>query len=159
VSEVLAEAIAAGPVGELTFIVGERGRPLVKEVFGAIFRVWCDAAGVDKSAHGVRKTAATADALAGYSEAELSAKFGWTGRGMPLLYTRTVNREKLSLAAAERVKVGTKSPAPRPDGAGTRAGNSNESMAKNPPSVPRRDGMFPAPLACGRAQPPRRVSL
>jgi integrase len=120
-SDILAEAIAAGPVGELTFIVGERGRPLVKEVFGQIFRVWCDAAGVDKSAHGVRKTAATADAVAGYSDAELSAKFGWTGRGMPLLHTRSANREKLSLAAAERVKMGTKSPAPGPGGAGTKA--------------------------------------
>jgi integrase len=131
-SDALVEAIEAGPCGEMTFIVGVAGKPLAKEVFGGNFREWCRAAGiVGKSAHGVRKTAATADALAGYSDAELSAKFGWTGRGMPELYTRSANREKLSLAAAERVKMGTKSPSPTPQGAGLLAKRSITSTAKS----------------------------
>jgi integrase len=123
-SDALVEAIDAGPCGDMTFIVGAAGRRLSKEVFGNIFREWCGAAGVvGKSAHGLRKTA---DAIDGYSDAELSAKFGWTGRGMPLLYTRSANREKPSLAAAERVKVGTKSPAPTPQGAGNFVGKLNQ---------------------------------
>ena len=107
VSDVLAAAIEAGPVGEMTFIASTAGKPMTKESFGTIFREWCDAAGVSKSAHGIRKAAATADAMDGYSDAELDAKFGWTGRKMAAHYTRTVNRERLSIAAAARVKSRT----------------------------------------------------
>src|SRR5262245_5179560 len=56
---ILAETLAAGPCGDLTFIVGERGQPLTKESFGNAFREACRAAGVPGSAHGVRKIAAT----------------------------------------------------------------------------------------------------
>jgi hypothetical protein len=42
------------------------------------------------------QSSATADALAGRSDAELDAKFGWTGRRMASLYTRDASREKLS---------------------------------------------------------------
>jgi integrase len=104
VSAALAEAIAAGPIGELTFIAGEAGRPMTKESFGNWFREAVRAAGVTKSPHGLRKAAATADALAGWTDAELDAKFGWTGRRMASLYTRAASREKLSLAAAKRTE-------------------------------------------------------
>jgi integrase len=80
ISDALVAAIEAGPVGEMTFIAGASGKPMTKESFGTIFREWCGAAGVSKSAHGIRKAAATADAQDGYSDAELDAKFGWTGR-------------------------------------------------------------------------------
>jgi integrase len=52
---VLAETLAAGPCGDLTFIAGERGQPLTKESFGNLFRAACREAGVPGSAHGVRK--------------------------------------------------------------------------------------------------------
>jgi integrase len=110
VSDTLAEAIERGPVGESTFIVGAGGKPLVKEAFTNMFRTWALAAGVSKSPHGVRKAAATADAMDGFNDMELGAKYGWTGRQMPALYTRSANRERLSLAAAERVKARTKVP-------------------------------------------------
>jgi integrase len=116
-TDTLLEALAAGPAGR-TFIVGAGGKSLVKEAFTNMFRKWALAAGVDKSPHGLRKAAATADALDGYSDAELSAKFGWTGRQMASLYTRSANRERLSLEAARRTKERTKSPAPSPKSAG-----------------------------------------
>jgi hypothetical protein len=103
VSAELAEAIAAGPCGELTFISTAAGRPFVKEAFGNWFRQACSAAGVTKSCHGLRKAAA-ADAESGWSDAELDAKFGWTGRKMASLYTKTASRERLSLAAARRTE-------------------------------------------------------
>jgi integrase len=103
-SGTLAEAIAAGPVGELTFIATTSGRPMPKESFGNRFRDSCSAAGVKKSAHGLRKAAATADALAGWTDAELDAKYGWTGRKTASLYTRSASRERLSLAAAKRTQ-------------------------------------------------------
>ena len=60
VSAALAEAIAAGPTGELTFIASEQGRPMTKESFGNLLRDAVKAAVVTKSAHGLRKVAATA---------------------------------------------------------------------------------------------------
>jgi integrase len=115
----LLKAIAAGPIGELTFIAGQRGKPMVKEAFATWFHKACAAAGLKgKSAHGVRKAAATADAEAGWTDAELDAKFGWTGRKMAALYTRAASRERMSLAAAERTKKGTSIPAPEGQGAG-----------------------------------------
>jgi integrase len=110
ITAALEAALQAGPVGDMTFIVGVGGKPMVKEAFGNIFRQWANAAGVSKSAHGLRKAAATADAMDGYSDAELDAKFGWTGRKMAARYTRAANRERLSLAAAERVKARTEVP-------------------------------------------------
>ena len=45
-ARLVAEALAAGPTGDLAFIVGERRQPLTKESFGNFFRAACDAAGV-----------------------------------------------------------------------------------------------------------------
>lgn len=104
-----------------------------------MFRKWALAAGVNKSPHGLRKAAATADALDGYSDAELSAKFGWTGRQMASLYTRSANREHLSLAAAERVKRRTKGPAPTSEGEGLGEEKTIKSMAKSPLGAPSRN--------------------
>ena len=59
----------------MTFIAGLNGRALVKEAFGNVFREWANEAGVPKSAHGLRKAAATADAMDGFTDAELDAKF------------------------------------------------------------------------------------
>ena len=98
----LAATLEAGPCGDLTFITGEKGLPRVKEAFGDWFRTACQAAGVEKSAHGLRKAAATRDANDGYTEAELEAKYGWRGGRMASHYTRSANREKLSIAAASK---------------------------------------------------------
>ncbi len=96
---VLAETLAAGPCGELTFICGERGQPLTKESFGNFFRDACKAANVPGSAHGVRKIAATRAANSGATVAQLEAIFGWTGGTMASLYTRSADRERLSREA------------------------------------------------------------
>src|SRR5271170_1598273 len=72
----LDEVLRAGPVGELTFICGDGGRSLTKESFGNSFREACTAAGVEKSAHGVRKIGATRAAENGATVHELEAIFG-----------------------------------------------------------------------------------
>lgn len=105
-----------GPTGDLAFIVGKKGRPLTKESFGNLFRVACSKAGLeDRSAHGLRKTAATRFAEAGASEAELDALFGWTGRKMSSLYTKKAERKRLALRAADRIT--NNRPAPLSSGA------------------------------------------
>jgi integrase len=96
----LARTLAAGPCGDLTFICGERGNPLAKESFGDLFRKACKAAGLSqRSAHGLRKAAATRAAENGATEAQLEAIFGWTGGRMAAHYTRAANRKRLSLSS------------------------------------------------------------
>ncbi len=97
----LETTLAAGPCGDLTFIAGEKVRPRVKEAFGEWFRRACHAAGVKKSAHGLRKAAATRAADNGATERQLEAMFGWKGGRMASHYTRSANRERLSIGAAE----------------------------------------------------------
>jgi integrase len=97
---VLSRTLDAGPCGDLTFIAGENGRPLTKESFGNLFRKACREAGLkDRSAHGLRKAAATRAANAGATVAQLEAIFGWSGGTMASLYTRAANRRKLALDA------------------------------------------------------------
>jgi len=100
----LAETLEIGPTGDLAFIVGENRKPLTKETFGNFFRAACRAAGIEKSAHGVRKIGATRAAESGLTVNELEALFGWTGGTMASHYTRTADRKKLALAAAEKIR-------------------------------------------------------
>lgn len=100
----LVTTLATGPTGDLAFIVGKKGEPLSKEGFGNLFRAAVKTAGlVDRSAHGLRKTAATRFAEGGATEADLDALFGWTGRKMASLYTRKAERKRMALHAADRM--------------------------------------------------------
>jgi len=100
----LAETLAAGPCGDMAFICGDRGRPLTKEGFGNVFREAARAAGVNKSAHGVRKIGATRAAENGATVAELEALFGWQGGRMAALYTRAADRVRLSKGAIGKLQ-------------------------------------------------------
>ena len=95
----LAETLMAGPCGDLTFIAGANGQPFTKGSFGNEFREACRLAGVNGSAHGVRKIAATRAANAGATVAQLEAIFGWQGGTMASLYTREADRRRLALEA------------------------------------------------------------
>jgi integrase len=121
----LAATLAAGPCGELAFICGGTGKPLKKESFGNMFRGACRAAGVSKSAHGVRKIGATRAAENGATVAELEAIFGWSGGGMASLYTRAADRARLAKGAMSKLAGRTASersiPAP------------NEKVRERPP--------------------------
>jgi integrase len=100
---VLDDIFRGGPCGELAFICGERGRPLTKESFGNLFRDACNAAGVKKSAHGVRMIGAIRAALNGATVAELDAIFGWQGGGMAALYVREADRARLAKSAMSKL--------------------------------------------------------
>ncbi|WP_426526877.1 tyrosine-type recombinase/integrase [Bradyrhizobium sp. McL0615] len=99
VLEVLQRTLNAGPIGDLAWICGARGEPFAKEAFGNEFSAAARAAGVKKSAHGVRKIAATTAANNGATVNELEAIFGWIGGGMASLYTRKADRVKLAKKA------------------------------------------------------------
>jgi hypothetical protein len=101
----LAEAIDSCPSKGLTFIAAASGSPMTKESFGNWFSEACRAAGVNKSAHGLRKVDATALSHSGASEAELEGAMGWTpGSGMARVYTRERDDELLAARAIEKLK-------------------------------------------------------
>lgn len=111
----LAATLAAGPCGDLTYIVGAGGHPLTKESFGNEFKRACKLAGVPGSAHGVRKIAATRAANAGATVAQLEAIFGWQGGAMASLYTRAADRRRLAIEAMNKLSANnerTSIPAP-----------------------------------------------
>ncbi len=95
---VLRATLDAGPTGA-TYIVGANGKPFVKESFGNEFSAAAREAGVIKSAHGVRKIAATTAADNGATVHQLMAIFGWVTSLMAELYTREANRKRLARGA------------------------------------------------------------
>jgi integrase len=111
----LAETLEAGPIGELSIISTKTGQPMTKESVGNAFKEACMAAGIKKSAHGIRKAAATRAANNGATVATLEAIFGWEGGKMASLYTRAADRK--ALAAEHMTKLSKPRTAiPAPDG-------------------------------------------
>jgi site-specific recombinase XerD len=110
----LRRTLDIGPTGDLTWICGARGRPFTKEGFGNGFSQAARQAGIKKSAHGVRKIAATIAAENGATEKELDALFGWTDGGRTSgIYTRDANRARLASQAAHKLdETGTSMPSP-----------------------------------------------
>jgi integrase len=101
----LSQTLAAGPCGDLTFIVGAKGRAMTKESFGNEFRDACRAAGLHgRGAHGLRKAAATRAALSGATVPQLNAIFGWTGVKMAMHYIETADRIRLAADAMHKLE-------------------------------------------------------
>lgn len=116
----LRATIDAGPTGDLAYVVSRRGAPFNKGALGAAFVEAAQKAGVHgKSAHGLRKAAATRAAENGATERELEAIFGWSGGRMATLYTSSANRTRLAARAVDKLdraetESGTSIPAPGP---------------------------------------------
>ena len=70
-----------------------------------------------KSAHGLRKAAATRATENGATERELEAIFGWSGGRMATLYTKSANRSRLAAGAIgklDRAKTENRTSIPAP---------------------------------------------
>ena len=92
----LAEALAATPTGDLTYLVNDLGRPFTINGLGNKMRDWCDAAGLPQcSAHGLRKAAAVILAESGASASELCALFGWSKLETAEVYIREANKRTM----------------------------------------------------------------
>jgi integrase len=103
--DVLKRTLDAGPTGDLAFICGSRGQPYVKEALGGAFKDACKAAGIsNKSAHGLRKAAATRAADNGATAHELMAIFGWKDIKEAEIYTRAANRKRLAAQAMRKLE-------------------------------------------------------
>jgi integrase len=108
--DVLKRTLEAGPTGDLAFICTEKGLPYVKESLGNAFKDACVDAGIlDKSAHGLRKAAATRAADNGATAHELMAIFGWKDIKEAEIYTRAADRKRL--AAKAMSMLGARTPA------------------------------------------------
>ena len=70
-----------------------------------------------KSAHGLRKLAATTMAENGATVAELESVFGWTGGKMAAHYTRSANRKKLGRSGSAKLSGTVREQSPPPPGA------------------------------------------
>lgn len=102
-SDTLLDIIAKTKTGDLHFIVSAAGKPLTVESFGNWFRDCCRAAGVEKSAHGIRKMAATIAANAGATTHELMAQFGWSTTQQAEVYTKGADRAKLGVKTSRKI--------------------------------------------------------
>lgn len=110
---VLQRTLDAGPTGDLTWICSSRCLPYTKESFGNAFSEAARMAGVKKSAHGVRKIAATIAAENGATAHELMAIFGWTNIRQAEVYTREAARAKLAASGVSKMDESrTSIPAP-----------------------------------------------
>ena len=101
----LARALAAGPCGSETWISGARGDALTRESFGNYFAAAMRKAGIEKSAHGMRKLAANRMAAAGVTPHEMNAWFGWTTLRMPEKYTDKFDRAGNAARAAAKLQA------------------------------------------------------
>lgn len=102
----LQRSIDATPTGDLAFMATSFGKPFSsKGSFGNWFADQCDKAGLPQHcrAHGLRKAGATIAADNGASAHELCAMFGWSKLATAEIYTKEVNRKKLSKSASERI--------------------------------------------------------
>jgi integrase len=104
----LAEALAALPLTNMTFLTTAWGAPFTAAGFGIRFRTWCNEAGLPKhcSAHGLRKAACRRLAEAGCTVHEIAAISGHISLAEVQCYTRAVDQARLARAA--RAKTGTK---------------------------------------------------
>jgi integrase len=110
----LVEALRAGPTSDLAFICGSNGKAMTKESFGNAFSEACRAAGVRKSAHGLRKIGATRAANNGATVPQLNAIFGWTGSKMASHYTQSADRVRLAREAIGKLVNETETSIPAP---------------------------------------------
>jgi integrase len=101
---VLRATLDAGPIGDLAFCVGARGKPFVKESFGNAFSDAAREAGIaGKSAHGLRKVAAMRCAYNGANVAQMNAIFGWRGAKMAMHYIEAAERARLAREAMTKM--------------------------------------------------------
>jgi integrase len=109
----LQHILDASPLGDLTFLVTEHGRPFAVAGFGNWFRERCNEAGLERcTAHGLRKAAATVAAENGATAHELMSIFGWLTLKEAERYTRTAERKRLAERGMGRLvplKSGTQS--------------------------------------------------
>ncbi len=98
----LQASIDATPIGDLTLLVTNYGRPFAVAGFGNWFRDCCNEARVPGSAHGLRKAGAVRVAEGGASEPHMNSVFGWRdGSKESATYIRRARRANMAKKSAK----------------------------------------------------------
>lgn len=106
VLEPLADAIAAQPLTDMTFLMTEKGKPFSEKGLGNKMRDWFDAADLKHcSSHGIRKADATIAAENGATGHQLMGMLGWTTLKQAEIYTRKAQRKKMATAGVGHLIV------------------------------------------------------
>jgi len=93
----LAAALAAGPLGTITFLETQYGRRFSDKGIGNAMRKWCDQAGLPEcTCHGLRKAGATILAQMGATTPQLMAVFDWATPAQAEPYFRAANRRQMA---------------------------------------------------------------
>ena len=101
----LRKVLDASPLGDMTFLVTEFGRPFTPNGFGNWFKKRCVEAGIPHcSAHGVRKVAAAKLAELGCSDHEIMAIGGWKTLKEVQRYTKSARRQILADSGMQRLQ-------------------------------------------------------
>jgi integrase len=102
----LAASIGASPLGNLTFLVTEYGKPFTPNGFGNKFKDWCRQADLPHcSAHGLRKATATQLAEEGATPHEIMAVTGHRTLEEVERYTKQANRKRSADVAMSKLKT------------------------------------------------------
>jgi len=102
----LKRTLEAGPIGKKSFNAKLDGLPFAKESLGNAFKDARVAAGIlNKSAHGLRKAAATRAAENGATAHELMAIFGWIDIKEAEIYTRAADRKRLAAQSMSKLEA------------------------------------------------------
>lgn len=103
---VLKRTLEASPIGKRSWIAKQDGLPYTKESLGNMFKDACVEAGIlDRSAHGLRKAAATRAAENGATAHQLMAIFGWVDIKEAEIYTRAADRKRLAGEAMNKLEA------------------------------------------------------
>ena len=97
------DLIAKTTPNGLHFIVGERGHPFSNSHFGSWFKERCREAGIEKSAHGLRKLSATLAAEGGAPSHQIMAHYGWTNIKQAETYTKKADRARMGVQSSRLV--------------------------------------------------------
>jgi len=102
--DVLKEVIDASPVGDLTYLETDYGKPFTSNGFGNWFRDRCDEAGLPQcAAHGLRKASASRLAEIGCSTKEIMSITGHKSISEVQRYTEAAEQKKLAARVKERI--------------------------------------------------------
>lgn len=103
---ILRNILDASPLGSMTFLVNDYGRPFTEKGIGNKFRQWCDQATLPHcTAHGLKKASATIAAELGATIHQLMAMYDWSTPGQAEPYTRAADQKRLAVETAKLISV------------------------------------------------------
>lgn len=101
----LQKTIDTSPIGNMTFLVTEFGKPFSVKGLGNKMRQWCDEAQLFHcTTHGLRKAGASIAAENGATDEDLMALFGWVTKSQTTHYTKKARRKLIAGRAAHKLQ-------------------------------------------------------